>query len=357
MDIYLQKFKALPKELQEAVSSEEKIKALDEIEKKYNLKLVKLVIRLMIKDILWDDLEKFLEENFKLTNEKAIELKKELSEKIFNEVMGYLKEIPKTEEMPSLTKITQQKDEIIEEIKKKFGLVFEDEILEKRFNNIIESYFKEIRNEIQTEEMLSRSKKIGGLELPKEKVDGIMKMIKEIKKNLDSSFIQEKKTEGGTILSSFKELKEAIEETVDYELKKVKKEEKKDEIPVQIKKPISDEKIVEDISFKPKAVGPIEELKGIDLTDLRRWGKDQTMEIIFEKINLLAEESIFKKAEAISAWRSSPLFNLYLEIGQEAIKKKKNLNEIIEERKRQNLPTLEIDEFEAIVNLNRKIRF
>jgi hypothetical protein len=81
------------------------------------------------------------------------------------------------------------------------------------------------------------------------------------------------------------------------------------------------------------------------------------MEIIFEKINLLAEESIFKKAEAISAWRSSPLFNLYLEIGQEAIKKKKNLNEIIEERKRQNLPTLEIDEFEAIVNLNRKIRF
>jgi len=39
------------------------------------------------------------------------------------------------------------------------------------------------------------------------------------------------------------------------------------------------------------------------------------------------------------------------------MEKKKSLIEIIEERKRQNLPTLEISEFEAIVELNRKLRF
>jgi len=456
---YLEQFKALPKELQDAVSSEEKIKLLEEIEKKYNLKLAKLVIRLMIKDILWKDLEKFLEENFKLTNEKAIELKKELSEKIFNEVLKYLGAEELIETMsssdvgvkytpvsrntpPTAPKLTETDEsifqqvkgkqieikEIVKEIKEKLGLTFEDEILEKRFENIISSYLKDVRNEIQLEEILTRSKKIGGMELSSEKVIEILKIIRELKiqnpelkieeeidrgkKNgidlletkpiileeeakeekkpseTDRNIIQsdvggkmaktkepevekkpifdeevKKKFEGGTIMPTLKGLEKQIEAERQRETDRniIRRDEtgqtEKEETPIQIRRPISGEKLVEDISLKPLAVGPIEELSGLNLIDFQRWGGEKTCQIIFDKINLLGEESLSKKAAGVSAWQRSPLFRLYLEIGREAMEKKKSLIEIIEERKRQNLPTLEISEFEAIVELNRKLRF
>lgn len=315
MNDYLDKFKTLPKELQDAVTSDEKVKILEEIEKKYNLKLAKLVVRIMIKDILWSDLENFLITDFKLTPEKAKELKKDLKEKIFDEVLEYL-EIKKQGGI----------DEVVKEIKQKLNLVFEDEILERRFENIIKSYLKEIRNEAQTEEVLSRAKKIGGMEFPSEKINEIMKILKELKGSLFSS--------------------------------ETEKNLKNEEFPVQIKRPIGEEKLVEDITIKPKAIGPIEELSEITLIDLQRWGGgEKTCQIIFDKINLLAEESLFKKSEGINAWQRSPLYRLYLEIGQEALDKKKSLAEIIQERKINGKPILEINDWEAINELNRKLHF
>lgn len=392
MNDYLQQFRKLPKEIKDAVSSDEKVKLLEEIEKKYNLKLTKLVVRIMIKDILWQDLEKFCQDNFKLSPEKASELKKDLAEKIFNEVIDYLteekkEEISKTEPIPL--------EEIVKNIKEKLGLIFEDEILEKRFENIISSYFKEVRNEVQLEEILSRSKKIGGMELPPEKVSLIVDAVKKEKEKINSEskikdyspkekleeiftpqpvFLEEKEEKEGTGLPSFQfneEKKKKFEGgTITpllkeisfpplYQVKETKEKEEKEtiEIPVQIQEPISDEKKIEDISFKPPAIGPIEELSEINLIDFQRWGAEKTSQIILDKINLLAEESLFKKAEGIRAWQDSPLFKLYLEIGQEAMEKKKSLSEIIEERKLQNKPTLEFEDFLIISELNKKLRF
>ncbi len=396
MNDFLDKFKFLPKEIKEAVDSEEKIKLLEEIEKKYNLKLAKLIVRVMIKDVAWSDLEKFLVTEFKLEPEKASELKKELEEKIFNEVLSYLseekvkdlrEEKKRVEEelvetmQPSVVKPTEI-EEIIKKIKEKANLSFEDEILEKRFENTIISYLKEVRDEVQIEEILTRSKKIGGMELSVEKGAEILKILKEIRRNIPQAmrlietkkpevekkpiFDEEvkKKFEGGTIRPVLKELGKPTEKKFlisNFQFPKIKKEEKleKGEIPVQIKRPISEEMIVEDISPKPKVkvLGPIEELKEISLIDLKRWGREETIRIIFDKINLIGEESLFKKAEAISSWQKSPLFKLYLEIGQEAMEKKKSLLEVIEEREREGLPTLEPSDWGAISELNKKLRF
>lgn len=198
MNDYLEKFKKLPTELQNAVSSEEKIRQLEELEKKYNLKLTKFVVRLMIKDITWLEVEKFCQENFHLSPEKAAALKKDLTEKIFSEVIGYLgkdlrlqiEDSGEGEKMeidrnkprqggakpsfvpPSGTtagevdfkKLVQEAkniissvasfvssaaaepEEIIKEIKQKLNLVFEDEVLEHRFDNIFRSYLRDVRN-------------------------------------------------------------------------------------------------------------------------------------------------------------------------------------------------------------------
>ncbi|MFN3302024.1 MAG: hypothetical protein ACK413_03300 [Patescibacteria group bacterium] len=365
MDDYLEKFKALPKELRDAVSSQEKIKVLETIEKKYNLKLVKLVVRLMIKDIKWQDLEKFLISDFRLSSEKAKELKKDLAEKIFNEVIDYLTKDLVEEKISVTSPSAKNLKEVIKDIKEKLNLTFTDEILEKRFENIVNSYLKEIRNELQTEEILTRSKKIGGLEIPSQKAIEIVKILKEIYQKSQPSLKKEVEIGNHPEIAKliepkpvFLEKESKEESQTEVSLPETKIEIKRpEEKPIQIKEPTSDEKKVEDISFQPRVFGPIEELSTMRLVDLQRWGGKKTTEIILDKINLLGEESLTKKAQGIQAWQKSPLFKLYLEIGEEALEKKKTLKEIIDERKNQNRPTLEIDDWQAINELNEKLKF
>ena len=81
------------------------------------------------------------------------------------------------------------------------------------------------------------------------------------------------------------------------------------------------------------------------------------MEKIEEKIKLLGEESPQKEIKAIEAWRGNKVFQLYLEIGRQGIEKGKSVEEIIRERKLLGQPTLEMDEFQAITDLNSKLRY
>lgn len=545
MDDHLQQFKNLPHELREAVSSEEKIKFLEEIEKKYNLKLTKLVVRVMIKDISWLDLEKFLGGNFNLTSERARELKKDLTEKIFDEVLGYLNEdnrlkikdlsgkekieidrnIPpavvkyapvsrETEQSaaakqieidrnisrpdvgtkPAFVETTAGEAEIdfkkiaqeaknvlttmtpmaslglldlgkiIREMKQKLNLVFEDEILEHRFESIIRSYFREVRNEVQTEETLRRAKKIGGLEFLPEKAALVIRIIKEFKgkiattetqkisesqslqgkqietdrnmlrpdvgtkyaplgseidknlprqggtKQIETEKLEEKleekpkvdvstetlvkvdeditkRFESGPILPSFKKIEPPfVPQSGTTEGKKLieppaaakytpfgretgrnllrpavgaKQMETKRGISIQIKQPISEEKLVEDIyQGAPRAIGPVEELAEITPLDLQRWGGGKnTTQIILDKINLLQEISLVKKDEGINAWKRSPLYKFYLAVGQQALEQKKSVQQIIREKENNNQPFLRVEDFEAINELNQKLRF
>lgn len=527
MDNYLQQFKNLPRELQGAVSSEEKIKFLEEIEKKYNLKLTKLVVRVMIKNIVWPDLENFLGGNFNLSPEKAKELKKDLAGKIFNEVLGYLGEdnrlkvsaqggsppeadeprvhaaggkdlrlqiqdlsfkqktvttetqkqmeidrnIPPTVVKPSfvppsgttagevdfkeiaqeakniLTTITplaspqsSNLEKIIKEIKQKLNLVFEDEILEHRFENIIRSYFREVRNEVQTEETLRRAKKIGGLEFLLEKAALVIRIIKEFKnkselgirnkelgidnqgeketikpqkiatteaqkyleidrnlsrqggmKLVETEKLEEKpkvdvstesadlaekvdedikkRFESGPILPNFKKISEPLKVDKPQPQKiittgaqnkiEAQKQIEPKRILIQIKQPISGEKLVEDINQGVRrAIGPVEELAEITPLDLQRWGGgENTTQIILDKINLLQEISLLKRAEGIRAWQRSSLAKLYLEIGREALEKRKSIQQLIREKENNHQPFLRIEDFEAINELNQKLRF
>ena len=553
MDPFLQKFKNLSRELREAVSSEEKIKFLEEIEKKYNLKLTKLVVRVMIKDIAWPDLENFLGGNFNLSPEKAKELKKDLAGKIFNEVLGYLgednrlkvsaqggsaadgkdlsegrgqdlrlqvkdlsfeqktaatetqkqmeidrnifqpevetkqaeikkekldfKEIAQEAKniLTTITPLTSPPssnlEKIIKEIKQKLNLVFEDEISEHRFENIIRSYFREVRNEVQTEETLRRAKKIGGLEFLLEKAALVIRIIKEFKNRIElgirnkelginnqgeketmkpqkiatteaqkpvlaevSPFVKTsadkqpavvkqietnknisqtnvgtkivgitplpaaklaetkkpeaeklkeparadneitKRFENGPIIPNFKKIEKPIDikKPATAEAQKIPEPQKSLEIQrlqerpkenkrilIQIKQPISGEKLVEDINQGVRrAIGPVEELAEITPLDLQRWGGgENTTQIILDKINLLQEISLLKRAEGIHAWQRSSLLKLYLEIGREALEKRKSIQQLIREKENNHQPFLRIEDFEAINELNQKLRF
>ncbi len=116
--------------------------------------------------------------------------------------------------------------------------------------------------------------------------------------------------------------------------------------------------VVEEVKVKPRIYGPIDELRTIVLANWRRWGTTkEAAQKIQDKINLLAEESLVKKAEGIKAWKESEINQLYLDIGAESIDKGKSVIEVITQRQKAGQPTLTEEEFNAVVELNQKLRF
>lgn len=116
---------------------------------------------------------------------------------------------------------------------------------------------------------------------------------------------------------------------------------------------------VEDVKYVPRVMGPLDELKYLDLIGFRRLEKDpfKSADKIKSKINLLAEENYGKKLEGIKLWRLSPVNKLYLEIGRFSISENKPVDVIIEERKMAGADHLTEEEFKAIMDLNKDLRF
>jgi len=118
-------------------------------------------------------------------------------------------------------------------------------------------------------------------------------------------------------------------------------------------------KRMDDVKYKPKLTGPVDELKELTLTDFHRLGEDpQTAtQKISDKIEYLAGESYSKKTAGIKAWRQSPVNRLYLEMGQESVTEHKKIDEIIEKRKQEGSDYLTKSEFMSIMELNRNLRY
>jgi hypothetical protein len=116
---------------------------------------------------------------------------------------------------------------------------------------------------------------------------------------------------------------------------------------------------MDDVKFIPKVMGPIDELRYFDLINYRRLSNDPAKAAakIKDKIGFLEEEHFNKKIEAIKAWRQSPLNRLYLEVGRQSIEENRPMEVIIEERKEKKQDYLSSQEIEAIMDLNKALRF
>lgn len=110
---------------------------------------------------------------------------------------------------------------------------------------------------------------------------------------------------------------------------------------------------------QPTVMGPIDELKQLTVNEFRTLGTEArtASRAIIEKIHLLEQESIEKKSEAINAWKSSPLHQLYLDIGNQSLESTLPVEAVIKQREKQKQPTLTIEEFDAVADINRQLRF
>lgn len=121
----------------------------------------------------------------------------------------------------------------------------------------------------------------------------------------------------------------------------------------------SGKKIIKDVKTVPRTMNPIDELRYMDIVTFRRMGGDaeSITAKILNKVKFLEEERFSRRSEAIKAWRNSPVYRLYLNIGQESIGNNAPINDIIEKRKKSKEDYLSSEEFDAIMDLNKSLRF
>jgi len=392
---YLKKFNALPAEVKAKVSSKEAIAAIEALEKKYQVALAALVMKVMVKEVALGELAVYLvKEN--LGKIRAEELARELKEKIFSfldaqtpaakgasfffsaddeaeirELAKNIGQLAKIEEpVVPVVPVERKLEEVIRRAQINFGSVE----LADRFSQILKTYLRGIRNRLETKMTLVKPFLNGGLSFDHDSAEKVMVLA-------DKAI----KAKPGEIMAPPPKIKlpelAAIGREAAYDFSRLKKLDTGHELPAPpkpaappaaagqmplIKRRFEAENLsqstkarIEDVKFVPKVMGPIDEIKYLDLTAFRRLGGDpfKTAEKIKSKLALLEEESYGKRLEGIKAWRLSPIFKLYLALGGLSISANKPIDVIIEERKLAGGEYLTADEFRAIMDLNKNLRF
>ena len=116
---------------------------------------------------------------------------------------------------------------------------------------------------------------------------------------------------------------------------------------------------IEDVKVRPKVMGPLEELRYLDLVNFRRLGstpKEITIKIV-NKIHLLEKDGYDRMVEGVKAWRQSPINRLYVRLAQEAIVSGMTLKAAVTKRRADKKESLSMEELEAIVAMNNQLMF
>ncbi len=300
---------------------------------------------------------------------------------------------------PDLSGTTQS---IADRIIQQLHLSFIDDILAKRFSKVVESRLRNLRNSIETTDVLTRPTKIGGLGLSPEQAEQIIAMLES-----ETAGIQKpsprpassaptptprtvQKTDlfasappafvprpGGAapaqptatlpprtpspvptpppapLKPQPPQTPTPAADASPHELYGQPAEEMPRIRPLQPHKPH-----VIDIKQPPQTVGPVEEIRQIDLKEFRRLGTNpgESAEKVKEKIELLEEESWEIRIDGIKAWKQCPLFALYVSIGRESLERDMSVEEVITKRRGEEKEFILPEEFTAITELNMSLQ-
>lgn len=115
---------------------------------------------------------------------------------------------------------------------------------------------------------------------------------------------------------------------------------------------------VSDVTFTPKLVGPTDALRSMTIQDFRRLSKDpkEATLKIKDKIDLLADESFERRTEGVKAWQACESNRTYLSMLRASLEGEP-LVQVIAKLQNAAQPVLTKEEFDAIMELNRDLRF
>ncbi|OHA57182.1 MAG: hypothetical protein A2441_00370 [Candidatus Veblenbacteria bacterium RIFOXYC2_FULL_42_11] len=97
----------------------------------------------------------------------------------------------------------------------------------------------------------------------------------------------------------------------------------------------------------------------MNLVDFRRLGStaQEALQKVKGKIDLLGEMSVTRRVEAVRAWKSSLVYQQYLQLGRESIEQGKPISLVVSNHQTLGDQVLTEDEFTAIADFNAKLRF
>lgn len=268
-----------------------------------------------------------------------------------------------------------------EEIVTLSGVRFASENNRNKVKNIILSRLKHVREQAETRDVLTRAMTEGGTGLSDSEADILMSLVVEKMQQIESGkytpptrseldnlirqsddtyqFDQSPAGLHDTFAENLAQIKPEFTKTPHFKEPEIKSE--PDVAPPRTKRPVSTDikTRVSDVRPMERVRGPIEELRYMNLAELHRIGTNALDNIsrIKDKIDALEEESFNKKVEGIKAWRQSPLYNLYLDIGRQSMEQGKSISQVIMERQQLDSETLSMQEFEKISDLNQELRF
>lgn len=287
-------------------------------------------------------------------------------------------------------------DEKLKRIIDAAGINFGSSELSERFSNILRIYLRGIRNKIDTISCLIKPFANGGLSFDESSADQVMSLVDKIaaakhgQRLAPLPKIKIPELEARDAVYDFSkmpavkkpEAEKSVRQKIDtaHELAPlvpdvVRRKKEVGPISAPAPEPAKDVVIkrrfesensnqsgkikVEDVKYVPRVMGPLDEIKYMDLASFRRLDRDpsRSADKIKSKICLLEQENYGQKLESVKFWRSSPIYKLYLEIGNASIGENKPVDVIIEERKMRNQEYLTSEEFQAVMDLNRNLRF
>ncbi|MBI2098942.1 hypothetical protein HYT45_00825 [Candidatus Uhrbacteria bacterium] len=307
--------------------------------------------------------------------------------------------LKKQKETAKITPVTQSiEDKLNEKIKavvSEAKIVFANPALTKRFETIISARLRDVRDGAETKEMLLRADKVGGLGLGAAEAERVSQILNRVFAEFSGLYRKEEEAKRKAFLAEQAEreaLRKAERERREREereklyarvtgvapsITKLEVRSSKVEqvsvrppassfsrhkvgIPTEVSGQIPTTKPrMEEVKFTPKITGPVEELAQMTLIEFRRLSKDAKEAVlkIGDKIDLLEEEDFGKKVAGIKAWQGSGVNKLYLDLLKDGLNRGVGISAIIDEKAKGGAETLTKAEFDAIMELNRNLRF
>jgi hypothetical protein len=310
------------------------------------------------------------------------------------------KEIENLKQRQVLVQTAEEDDidyeSIAKEIVKKSGMVLKNKALRKRLIVNLKLYLREVKKLSDLKDALLKKTKHGGLGFKEDKIQKILNVAKKIKpKRLEPELEQKKgasdikltylpqkqevsdegrkkdndlksQTSGSSFVSDKKKeqdnnnnMKKNNNKEKDKKNKKFNNDKKQKFF--NKKNNIKNKKKNNKVFIKSRdsvLVDPVKELE-YSLIDFRRLSAqmEKKVEIILNKIDYLKQQSFGNKILGIKAWYNSEVCRQYLKMVQDALFENKNLDKIIKLRQEKEVDTLTLDEFKAVVEINKALRF
>ena len=253
---------------------------------------------------------------------------------------------------------------------------------ESRLLTIILARLKDVRDSNETREILARDAALGGMSFDEQKINILLPLLdaefKKIQEHLKSE--QEEKiaasrreeegrrkkaaeashqAEQAVLDKRFKELvgKRGENKTAPLPLKKGERE--RDLKPLIPSLAESEHPKVQDIKPAHKLIGPVEEIGALTLINFRQLAPSaaDAAKRIREKVEALKTDSLKKWQEGIAAWHASEPSKLYLKLLGQALRERKSIKQVAIDRQSRGEPFLSGEEIDAIMTLNKQLRF